>query len=431
MSLVFDMKDLIKQNQIWWLSNGKTFKQSLKVKMKSFIPILFVFKLVSCDSDEVVVAKVFTDSIQELYVENELTFDVIMVGKVSPHIEEVLVGFMNDNFTQKVIRIKDKSLDLHQSAIILSKSIKSAAKFLVYSKLKNIFPKKLKFLIYVENFQLEVPELPIIWNFTHLWHFSYFLINTEREIIFASIEWFADLCDVQQIEIQNSFDKKLKSWKENFKIREKFRDFHKCPLVFQIAHFGNSYHTQYEVKTFKPFGLLADISLEVSRRGNATAVLQLEKRGIKEKNTNPLQNMKSHVIVGSKATFVMREPNSRAHITSTFAETSFVFAITPGEDYSSYEKLLLPFDWETWLYLILTFASAFLVIFIVNRTPKSIRETFYGKNVKNAAFEVVGGFFGIPQNFLPVENFPRILIMFFVMFCLIIRVAYQGEMILS
>jgi hypothetical protein len=101
--------------------------------------------------------------------------------------------------------------------------------------------------------------------------------------------------------------------------------------------------------------------------------------------------------------------------------------ITPGEKYSSYEKLFLPFDTETWTYLAIVFGVAFLTVFAGNLMPENLRNIFYGMRTKTPSFNIIGSFFGIPQNRLPMENFPRILLIYFVIFCLIFRTAYQGE----
>lgn len=50
----------------------------------------------------------------------------------------------------------------------------------------------------------------------------------------------------------------------------------------------------------------------------------------------------------------------------------------------------------------------------------------YGANIRMPAMNVIGTFFGIGQVQLPVANFPRLILMYFILFCLIIRTAYQG-----
>jgi hypothetical protein len=86
----------------------------------------------------------------------------------------------------------------------------------------------------------------------------------------------------------------------------------------------------------------------------------------------------------------------------------------------------MPFDASTWFLLILTFTIAFIVIFLAKKSSQSLRNRIYGRGIRTPAFNVVGTFFGIGQVRLPVESFPRFILMCFILFCLIIRTAYQG-----
>jgi hypothetical protein len=66
--------------------------------------------------------------------------------------------------------------------------------------------------------------------------------------------------------------------------------------------------------------------------------------------------------------------------------------------------------------------------------PKVFQDFIYGYTRGTPAFNVVSIFFGIGQQKLPKSNPPRIVLMTFIMFCLVIRTAYQGvlfEMITS
>jgi hypothetical protein len=109
-----------------------------------------------------------------------------------------------------------------------------------------------------------------------------------------------------------------------------------------------------------------------------------------------------------------------------YKDINIGFIIPPSEAYSNYDKLLMPFDFDTWIYLISTFTGAFLLIFIINLMPKFFQNLVYGQNVKSPSFNVIGSFFGIGQITLPVNNFGRIVLIAFIIFCLIIRTAYQG-----
>ncbi|KAG5668377.1 hypothetical protein PVAND_016317 [Polypedilum vanderplanki] len=105
-----------------------------------------------------------------------------------------------------------------------------------------------------------------------------------------------------------------------------------------------------------------------------------------------------------------------------------MFLYILGELYTPYEKLLLPFDFDTWMLLIFTFTSALSIIFIINRLTKPIQQIVFGKKVQTPSLNVIGTFFGIGQLREPENNFGRLLLINFLLFCLVIRNAYQGVM---
>jgi hypothetical protein len=113
-------------------------------------------------------------------------------------------------------------------------------------------------------------------------------------------------------------------------------------------------------------------------------------------------------------------------LSTLFQEQKVIFAITPAEKLTNFEKLLLPFDELTWKLLIGTFCVAFLAIFFANVKSKFFRNLVLGFKVNSPALNVIGSFFGISQTKVPKRNFSRIILMNFVLFCLVMRTAYQG-----
>jgi hypothetical protein len=114
------------------------------------------------------------------------------------------------------------------------------------------------------------------------------------------------------------------------------------------------------------------------------------------------------------------------HKTVSFSEFIQLIAITPGELYTNLEKMLLPFDDPTWLFLILTFVFAFAVVAVVSRMRAWVRYAVFGRGVATPSLNIVRSFFGISLYQLPEENSARILLAFFLYFCLVFRTAYQG-----
>ncbi|CAG9806529.1 unnamed protein product [Chironomus riparius] len=114
------------------------------------------------------------------------------------------------------------------------------------------------------------------------------------------------------------------------------------------------------------------------------------------------------------------------HFTTLFHEQKISFALTESQPYSSFEKLSLPFDTLTWTFLIIVFVCAFSCILVFGIISSKVQELIFGKDVDTPSLNVVAIFFGISQTKLPFRNFPRIILVTFIMFCLVLRTAYQG-----
>jgi hypothetical protein len=100
--------------------------------------------------------------------------------------------------------------------------------------------------------------------------------------------------------------------------------------------------------------------------------------------------------------------------------------LTPAELYDSYEKLLFPFDFWTWIFLLIIFGCSFLSIVVIGRLPAKIKNAVYGENVITPAQNVGSVFFGMSLTQVSFNNSPRIILISFILFCLVIRTAYQG-----
>jgi hypothetical protein len=175
---------------------------------------------------------------------------------------------------------------------------------------------------------------------------------------------------------------------------------------------------------------MVDLFDVLAEKGNFKVKYQLFRRN--SRNQIELLNDLGMGIINMIIKIMNHQPNY--HITSTFNDVFFIFTVRPAEYYSNFEKMALPFDTLTWYFLIITFSLAFATIFCINRLPPRIQVMFYGIGVKTPALNVLTIFFGVGQARLPSLHFSRIILMAFIIFCLIIRTAYQGvfyEMFMS
>lgn len=269
------------------------------------------------------------------------------------------------------------------SAIFMVRTISDAIKlYMTFEFPIWVQPRKFRFLLFVEEIVspsqlLKIPRARITRDSRHLSHFSYYAIETKKKIQLFTIDLFREgACGSYDYVEIGSFDRKLRKW-EKFRIEEKYTNFHNCLIVWDSI-IKNQVAIHSFLKT-------------VSKKANFTYFVQSINKDI-HKDGMVLQEQ-------AVLTFVpLHAANfDRFWVTSTFGEAVYVFYLTPGEKYSSYEKMVLPFDIETWTYLGITFGVAFGVIFVIQFLPARVRQVIAGSLVQHPGYNVLGTFFGIGQ----------------------------------
>lgn len=117
------------------------------------------------------------------------------------------------------------------------------------------------------------------------------------------------------------------------------------------------------------------------------------------------------------------------HLTFPLAIRCERFAVTKGLPYSPTEKMILPFDQISWILIITTLLIGIAAIVAITMIiPKDIAELLIGNSTAHPLFNLVSIFFGIGMIRVPNENCARFLLMIFILYCIVIRTAYQGKM---
>jgi hypothetical protein len=204
---------------------------------------------------------------------------------------------------------------------------------------------------------------------------------------------------------------------------DKAADFFGCELVFAVPDLppASNYRVQVD-GSVKYSGYHVEMIKAISKSFNFEWELTPVSfhSGHKKRITD-------YNIIESQLNIIHARP-ALIFMTQPFIFMNDYIAVPPGEDYDGYEKLFLPFDWQTWVWIIILFVAAFGTIFFVYFTKRNIRNFIFGRNVKTPSLNVVMIFFGISQVTLPLRNFGRFIVMMFILYCLIIRTAYQGKM---
>jgi hypothetical protein len=95
--------------------------------------------------------------------------------------------------------------------------------------------------------------------------------------------------------------------------------------------------------------------------------------------------------------------------------------IPPGEVYGDYEKFLLPFDYESWVGIGVVFAATTVLILIIGRLPLKVQEEIVGRDNRSPMMNFISIFLNGGQDGTMIGNVPRILMMTFILWSLVIR----------
>lgn len=394
------------------------------------------------------IAKPIREILDKFLVKIEIfDFEILTVCKSIKSkwkISEILNEIKSENFPAKIKFVNDvknyqKFID--KSFLIFFCTTRELNEFLHSKFVDRIFPKKIKIFIFsLEKISGEIKIFhdPKISNFlipNLLIHHSFFIENSKKFLELFTTEL---KCEKREKISLNKFDKNSQNWEKNLENYEKFRDFFGCRRVLSFEYGGQFYYSNINHEfneiiqainsNFEFKSNTIEILKILGQKANFTPIFQLLFYNFETHQRTLIPWKGKTFRVQDFFTYLSREISIHEfYMSSAFYQIETFFVVTPGEVYSPYEKLLLPFDEQTWTFLILTFLIAFLVIFVVNFMPKFLREIFYGLGVRAPMFNVVGIFFGLGMTKLPANNFARIILVFFIGFCLVIRTGYQGE----
>jgi hypothetical protein len=328
---------------------------------------------------------------------------------------------------------RQKSYQIDESGILIFDSLKTLSQFNYKSYFVNEGPKDWQFFVFIDKVKAKDIKSAIAetWIFrrldfrmkrdrTEIIHFQYFLIEEGNFFVLYTFVWYTlKRCGRQQLVEVNRFNKNTRNWKnQKFEI-DKFDNFYGCKLTFTY----NDYYPEIGQKSNKNRGFQYDLLKEISRTLN----FKFKDYHFYYRHKVRFESIDLHL-----EPHLMCQPqnykDSRSHLTELYYSTESYLAVPPGAAYSGYEKLLFPFDHPTWALIVLVFVAAFVTIFVINMMTNKIRNFVFGDNVSTPSLNVTAHFFGLAQKVIPKSSFARFLIMILILYCLIIRTAWQSKM---
>jgi hypothetical protein len=275
--------------------------------------------------------------------------------------------------------------ELAHSAILIFDSFKNYQQFEQKIQLAYNGPKEINFLIYCHNLTTKVIENNLPQDYFQI---RSFLLVENDEIVFKALTLFTPKkCRRQQLIQVNRFSNKTLKWKDQTFFTSIIRDFHGCHLVIHALNdfpdLSKDLNFRYVEHHDYP-SLPIDLKLEIW----------------------PIDG----------ELFYLRE------ISEPLLTVSLVIVVPPGKAFTSFEKLLLPYDLDVWKLFALTFVIAFGVIFVLNGFRNfSVANFIFGDRATTPALNVFAIFMGITLTAIPKRSISRFLLMIFILFSLIMR----------
>jgi len=240
----------------------------------------------------------------------------------------------------------------------------------------------------------------------------YYLVSNEDGIDLLLMERYTRAaCYRPQVSVINRFLRIQRRWEKPLEAFTRMNNFHWCAINFELGE-----RTIYEGQNELPNYILR-IFKEIAKYLQFTIQLI---------DSNDYDNL----IEGSNHPYeIFGDTQSKTNdidVLIPIYPKDLFFIIPPGEQYSDWEVLLIAFDFTTWILIIVTFAVAFLVVFVLHFKSLAVRNLVYGRKVTTPTLNIVSTFFGISQAVLPEGYFARCLLLLFIVWTLIIRTCYNG-----
>lgn len=211
----------------------------------------------------------------------------------------------------------------------------------------------------------------------------------------------------------------------------KFLDLHKCPIkVTTFESLAPSVLRQDFINgSYRLYGRDIDVvnalADEINFSPDIFYILQYGGWGILYPNGTATGSMgrairrEADFVLGNL--YLKLDRSKFMEFSYTYFLDQIVLIIPPGLPLTSFQKLIRPFEIMVWLFLGITICIGFLVIAILQFQSNQAKEIFFGKGITNPFLNVLIAMFGGSQHTLPKANFPRYLLMMFLLFCLVIR----------
>ncbi|CAG9805378.1 unnamed protein product [Chironomus riparius] len=307
-----------------------------------------------------------------------------------------------------------------------------------------------KFFITAETFNFSGFHVIILINgaisnvheiFDHFWTNNLFnvmaLMNLNQTTVLLNFEPYKDpqKCGDTSPKIINTFN--FGKFVAPIVLKKRFYNMNQCPItvttlsdavaVLKEPRLDGTFSLRgHEINFIKTIANMLNFTLNLKFRDGISQWGIIYENGTCTLGFADLKSKKTDILMGN---MYLKESRLKYFGNSMpYMNYPLFFVLSPEDKLSWIEKLSSPFKIEIWIVLLLMFLFGIIVISVLNLKYKLLTVYVYGKGVNNAALNMIGVFLSQPLPILPNLNFPRFILMMFMILSLVIRSIYQGSL---
>lgn len=284
---------------------------------------------------------------------------------------------------------------LNQSAILLFKTAKYFEYFLTFSTLYDNYSKNFHFTLYVEE---KVDFLRIrSLNSTILYFSSLLQVNSLKIYLvgFETFQW--PNCREWNTKVVNNFNNTTQKWTK---------------LDFFITHFDDCQECKLTIAFVYPQPFVFEINIEENNKIEGYGKIFIEEIASKINlriKYYPIQVTSSFRVIQSDYDILtyassMRQvealarngklynafaTESHGFCLHQFSSIDIVVLVSEPELYTQFEKIVLPFEIEVWIWLLVSLSVGISTIFLLKFTPKHTQKFVFGMRVKTPTINLL------------------------------------------
>ena len=366
-----------------------------------FLALFLLFYVVEADNSRrksSMAAHAINTIIRNYLKENSWKVDLITFGLKSESLVEKVMSFESGSVLFEIRQGigQLRKIRLNASSVLIFDSVEGFKKVQENIIWQNNNSTRYCHLVYIPN--AKISDLEKIQDGFSIDQVN-FLMHKNDELLelVTSFMFTENKCKSITFKVINWMKSTTKKWETTDFYPQKYRNFHGCVLNVKV-----------DIPNTKV--LMTEISKNVNLKAIIEKNSRVEIRGTEDIQIVLLKNLKTHV---------------RG---ATIAFSTYLFFVPPGELYTPFEKMFLPFDLETWLAIITTFLIALLAIGVINLCSEKVKNFVFGLNIRTPTMNLLDIFLNGGQLKIPGRNFARFMLMMFIIWSLIIRTAYQSKM---